>query len=45
MNKRARVVTLVAAILLGLSAMAFTYHVVNGGGNGGSPLGRTVSGY
>jgi len=42
MNKRARVVTLVAAILLGLSAMAFTYRVVNGGGDA---VGRTVSGY
>ena len=42
MNKRARVVTLVAAILLGLSAMAFTYHVVN---RGGDAIGHTVSGY
>jgi len=42
MKKRARTVTLIGAILLGLSAMAFAYHVVNGGGN---PVGRTVSGY
>ena len=44
MNKRVRTVTLIVVTLLGLTVVAFAYHIVSGG-NAGGPVGGTLSGY